>query len=137
MNLHTTQIQRKTDRKRTRTASRRSGSGNLALVLRIVALLVVIFLVASARAVLNSETEKLNRKAVTLKAKIHNFNRDIANLQIKQQQYHGRYILDQIKRLDLKLSYPKAGQVRKLKVAVSSREEMENAEIANLLLSQR
>lgn len=136
MNLHTTQIQRKTSKKRSRTASR-SGGANFALLLRIVALLVVIFLFASARAVLNSETERFNRQAINLKSKIHSFNRDIANLQIKREKYHGRYILDQIKRLGLNLTYPKAGQVRKLKVAVASKEKFENAEVASLLFSQR
>lgn len=136
MNLHTTQIQRKTERKRTRTASRRS-NGSLVPVFRIIALLVVIFLFASARAVMNSEVEKLNRQAVNMQGKIHNMNRDIANLQIQQESYHGRYILDQIKRLNLKLCYPKAGQVRKLRVSVSSKEDLDKAVMANLLLSQR
>lgn len=138
MNLHTTQIQRKTSRKRTRTASRRSETGSIALVCRIVALLLVIFLVASTRAWLNSEKEKLNRRAVNLKSKIHSFDRDIANLQIKQEQYHGRYILNRIKLLNLKLHHPRASQVRKLRISIAaSPEEKEDSLISNILLSQR
>ena len=75
---------------------------------------------------------------VNLKSKIHNFNRDIANLQIKQEQYRGRYIKDQIKLLNLKLHYPRASQVRKLRIPIAaSAEKREDFLISNILLSQR
>lgn len=136
MNLHTTQIERKPERKRNRKSSRRSKK-SFAPVLRIITLLLMIFLFASARAVINSEIEKLNRQAVNLKAKVHNLNREVANLQIKREKYRGRYVLDQIRERNLKLCYPRAGQVRKLKVSVASKEELDKATMANLLLSQR
>lgn len=136
MNLHTTQIQRRTESKRSRTTSRRSNR-SFKPVLRIIALLLVVFLLASARAVINSEVEKLNRQAVNLKSKLHDLNREIASMEIQRERYLGRYILDQIKRLDMKLCYPKAGQVRKLRVPVTTRDDLEKTSMDNLLLSQR
>ena len=138
MNLHTTYIDRRPMVKRSRTGSRRKGSGRFAVVFRIVALLVVIFMVASTRALLNSEVEKLNRRAVKLESDIHSFNRDIANLQIRQEQYHGRYILDQIKNFGLQLQYPRAGQVSKIRVLpVTQKNSLKDIRTSEILLSQR
>lgn len=138
MNLHTTYIDRRPMVKRSRTGSRKKGPGSFAVVFRIVALLVVIFMVASTRALLNSEIEKLNRRAVKLESEIHSFNRDIANLQIRQEQYHGRYILDQIKNFGLQLQYPRAGQVRKIKVfPVTQKNSLKDIEVSEIMLSQR
>lgn len=138
MNLHTTYIDRRTPIKRTRTSSRKKGSGSFAVVFKIIALLIVIFMVASTRALFNSEIEKLNRRAVKLKGEIHSLNRDVANLEIRQEQYHGRYILNQIKNLGLKLQYPRAGQVRKISVYRQKlHNDQNNAETSEILLSQR
>jgi hypothetical protein len=138
MNLHTTYIDTKKTIKRNRTESRRKGSRSLTVVFRIVALLVVFFLIASTRALFNSEREKLNRRAVSLKGKIHTYNRKIDNLQIKQEQYHGRYILTQIKHFNLKLQYPRAGQVRKIRFSTRTPDiDNERTEMSEMLLTQR
>jgi len=138
MNLHTTSIDRKTTINRKRTGSRRKEAGSFAVVFRIVAFLIAVFIIASTRALLNSETEKLNRRAVKLKTEIHSFNREIADLQIRREQFHGRYILKQIKNFDLKLQYPRAGQVRRIRVSTKTPyREMKRTEVSEMLLSQR
>lgn len=138
MNLHTTYIENRTTVKRTRTGSRKKNLGSFAFVFKIIALLVVIFLIASARALMNSEREKLNRRAVKLKNEIHVFNREIANLQIRQEQYHGRYILRQIKKFNLKLQYPIAGQVRKIILPKPIHaKERDITELSEIRLTQR
>jgi cell division protein FtsL len=138
MNLHTTEVQRKSSKKRLRGGGRKSKFENFANAFKIILLLVIVFLLASARAWFNSETEKLNRRAVKVKSKIHSLNRDIANLKIKQEEYSGRYILAKIKLLDLKLNYPRAGQVRRLSITRRrQRVIVRNRKPENLLISQR
>ena len=138
MNLHTTNIDHRATVKRTRTGSRKKNPGSFAFVGKIIALLVVIFLIASTRALMNSEKEKLNRKAVNLKSEVHSFNREIANLKIRQEQYHGRYILKQIKKFNLKLQYPIAGQVRKVRISRPIQgKEVDMAELPEFRLTQR
>ena len=137
MNLQTTEIHTKGSKKRVRNYSRKSKNSSFAIVFRIIAILILIFLITSARAVLNGETEELKRSTISFKSDLKVADREIANLKMKQAHYRGRYIIKQIRKFDLKLQNPRIGQVKRVEFVICSSKNVNNIEIGKLLFSQR
>lgn len=136
MNLQTAQIKTRVKRKSNSVRTRNSRSFSFGTFVKFVFPLTVIFGLAAAMTLFNSETEKLNRRTSKLKADIHAFDRDIANLNIKHEKFKGRFILRQVANFKLKLKSPKPGQIKKLDVrkAVSVKRKVDPE---TLLISQR
>jgi len=136
MNLQTAQINTKVKRKRNNARTRKTSSFSFATMFKFVFPLTVIFGLAAAMTLFNSETEKLNRRTSRLKADIHALDRDIANLNIQQERLKGRFILKQVAHFKLKLKSPKPGQIKKLENRkATARKRMSDPQ--TLLISQR
>ena len=136
MNLQTAQIKSRVKRKSNSVRTRNSRNFSFGTFVKFVFPLTVIFGLAAAMTLFNSETEKLNRRTSKLKADIHAFDRDIANLNIKHEKFKGRFILRQVANFKLNLKSPKPGQIKKLDVrkAVSVKRKVDPE---TLLISQR
>lgn len=137
MNLHTTEIHTKVPQRRVKKSSRKSKNSNIGIIFGIVAVLLLIFIFFASRALLNSETEKLKRISVGLKSDLKGVDREVADLKMRQAHYHGRYIITQIKKFNLKLQNPEVGQVKRVEIALSENSNINDIEIGNLLFSQR
>ena len=136
MKLQTAQINTRVKRKSKSARTRNTRSFSFGTFVKFVFPLTVIFGLAAAMTLFNSETEKLSRRTSKLQADIHALDRDIANLNIQHEKFKGRFILTQVANFKLKLKSPKPGQIKKLnvrKVASVKR----NADPETLLISQR
>ncbi len=104
-------------RKKPQIKRNRTSSGfSVISFMKICGPILVIFLLAAALNVFNSETEKLNRKSVQIQSEMNKLNRDIANYRIKAEALKGKFIYNQVAYFKLKLHSPAPGQVRKLKI---------------------
>ena len=137
MILNTPQIQRRPEKKRLRTSGKRSRAAALFTILKVMTLLFFAFLVGTGIVICRSEIEKLNRRAVALEANINVLNREVANLQIRREQYMGRHILQQVKHFELKLKLPVAGQVRSVRLNRPQQEVCEVRKTGEVLVSRR
>lgn len=136
MNLQTAQINTRVKRKSKSARKRNKSSFSLGTLAKFVFPLTVIFALAAVMTLFNSETEKLNRRTSRLQAKIHALDRDIANLNIKHEQFKGRFILRQVANFNLNLRSPKPGQIKKLYVKKPDSRRMVS-DPKPLLISQR
>ena len=117
MNLRTTQMNKVARRKRPQVKrNRTSGGFSFISFMKVGVPILIIFLLAAALNVFNSETEQLNRKSVQIQSEMNKLNRDIANYRIKTEKLKGKLIYRQIAYFKLKLHSPVPGQVRKLKI---------------------
>ncbi len=116
MILYTQQIQRRPEKRKVRSSAKRSRSGAVFTMLKIMTLLLAVFLVATGHVLCKSEVEKLNRRAVRLESDINSLGREVVNLQLRREQHMGRHILEQVRDLGINLRYPVAGQVRSIRI---------------------
>jgi len=94
---------------RRKKAAKKGYAWKTAVVISLPASLLFALGVASAR--FNSETETLNRHATSIEMKLHKKAREISDLKVKLERMKGRFVLRQVKRFNLGLSYPRPGQV--------------------------
>ena len=137
MNLRTTQINTMSKRSRP-TVRRRNKTGGVSFVsfIKIAFPVFILFLLAAALNVFNSETEQLNRNAVKLQTEINQLDRQIANYNIKAEKLKGRFIYKQVAYFKLKLRSPVPGQVLKLRLP-RGRVVKKSSEPQLMLISQR
>ena len=116
MNLRTTQMNRVVKRKRPQVKRKTSGGFSFISFMKVGVPILIIFLLAAALNVFNSETEQLNHKSVQMQAEMNKLDRDIANYRIKTEKLKGKFIYRQVAYFKLKLRSPVPGQVRKLRI---------------------
>ena len=117
MNLRTTQINTMGKRSKPRVRRRNKSEGfSFTSFVKIAFPVFILFLLAAALNVFNSETEQLNRNAVKLQTEINQLDRQIANYNIKAEKLKGRFIYKQVAYFKLKLRSPVPGQVLKLRL---------------------
>ena len=137
MNLRTTEMKTAPQRKKN-SARHNRNKNNFSIVslFKIGMPILIIFLLAAAMNVFNSETEALNRRSVKLQMEINKLERDIANYNIKCEKLKGRFIYKQVALFKLKLHSPIPGQVRRLNLP--ARNKMHSSYHPEpLLISQR
>lgn len=74
----------------------------------------ILFAAAIVRVMWTSQSEALNKEAISLENRIGDIERETDNLNIMIEQQSGKNILAQVKRYNLDLHYPHPGQIRKL-----------------------
>ncbi len=74
----------------------------------------ILFAIGVACAAVNERTEALSRKAAALEAKLHQNERAIADLELKEERMKGRFVLAQAERFHLNLVPPTRQQIRYL-----------------------
>ena len=74
----------------------------------------ILFAIGVACAAVNERTEELSRKAAALEAKLHQNERAIADLELREERMKGRFIFAQAKKFHLNLLPPTRQQVRYL-----------------------
>lgn len=75
----------------------------------------LIFTASLMRVRLTSDTQNMNKRANTMRMEMHNFDREIANYNIKIEKSCGKNILEKVKQMNIALEYPRPGQVKRLK----------------------
>jgi len=76
----------------------------------------ILFTAAIIRVMWTSQAESLNKESVSLEGRISDIDRETANLNIMIEQQSGKNILAQVKKYNLDLHYPLAGQIKKFDV---------------------
>ena len=104
----------------------RRKDGNNLLIAMMFSLILVLFVTAYMQVKFSNEIENLNRRAVVLKTNMHEVDRELDNARIEKEKYNGKYIISKIKKMKLKLTFPKPGQVKKLVVNRSPRKKKSN-----------
>ena len=104
----------------------RRKDGNMLLIGMMFSLIITLFVTAYMQVKFSNEIENLNRRAVVLRTKMHEVDRELDNARIDREKYNGKYIISKIKTMKLKLTFPKPGQVKKLVVSRNSRKKKSN-----------
>lgn len=78
--------------------------------------LALLFIVAVVKVKLTSETEKMNKKAISVQKDIYDLERESANYAMQIEKKSGKHVLAKVKDLNLELQFPKPGQMRKLEL---------------------
>ncbi|HCE43697.1 MAG TPA: hypothetical protein DET40_09120 [Lentisphaeria bacterium] len=73
----------------------------------------ILFTAAIIRVMWTSQAETINKESVSLEGRISDIDRETANLNIMIEQQSGKNILSQVKKYNLDLHYPLAGQIKK------------------------
>ena len=137
MNLRTTQINTTCKRNRPSVRRRKKSEGfSLTSFIKIAFPVFILFLLAAALNVFNSETEQLNRSAVKLQTEINQLDRQISNYNIKAEKLKGRFIYKQVAYFKLKLHSPVPGQVLNLRLP-RKRIVKKSSKSQLMLISQR
>ena len=137
MNLRTTQMN-KVVRRKSPTVKRNRTSGGFSFIsfLKIAGPILILFMLAAALNVFNSETEQLSRRTVQLQSEMNKLDRDIANYKIKSERLKGKFIYKQVAYFKLNLHSPVPGQVRRLRLKRNAVHKVVS-EPETLLISQR
>jgi len=99
-----------------RRKSRNSDTSRLqifATTLKISIPFCILFTAAIIRVMWTSQAESLNKESVSLEGRLSDIDRETANLNIMIEQQSGKNILAQVKKYNLDLHYPLAGQIKK------------------------
>jgi hypothetical protein len=99
-----------------RRKSRNSGVSRFqifATTLKISIPFCILFTAAIIRVMWTSQAESINKESVSLEGRISDIDRETANLNILIEQQSGKNILAQVKKYNLDLHYPLAGQIKK------------------------
>ena len=104
----------------------RRKDSNMLLVGMVFSLIIILFITAYMQVKFSNEIETLNRRAVILKSKMHEVDRELDNARIDREKYNGKYIISKVKSMKLKLTFPKPGQVKKLVVARNQQKSKSN-----------
>ncbi|MBN1865279.1 MAG: hypothetical protein JW808_10295 [Victivallales bacterium] len=137
MILYTPQIQRRPEKRKVRVSAGRNRRTTLIALLKIMALLVAVFLVATGHVLCKSEVERLNRRALRLESDINSLGRKVANLQIRREEHMGKHILEQVRNLGIALRYPVAGQVRSIRASRRIEDLQDIGNPGEILLTRR
>jgi hypothetical protein len=104
----------------------RKKDSNMLLIGMIFSLIITLFVTAYMQVKFSNEIETLNRRAVILKSKMHEVDRELDNSRIDREKYNGKYIISKVKSMKLKLTFPKPGQVKKLVVSRNQQKRKSN-----------